>query len=134
MSKIIISIAVIGVLFGGFALLSNPNKSSSSSGAPGQTFSVIQQDIAGGAVLYDVRTPEEYKMGHFENAQLLPLQDIQNGMLPNKPKATTVYVYCSSGNRSRQATALLKSAGFTNVIDLHGLESLRSIGGTLTAD
>jgi len=133
MKKIIVSIAVIGFVFGGFILLSNPNKSSGTSEAPGQTFSAIQQDIAGGAVLYDVRTPEEYKMGHFENAQLLPLQDIQNGMLPNKPKDTTVYVYCSSGNRSRQATALLKSAGYTNVIDLHGLQSIRAIGGTLIA-
>ena len=133
MKKIIVSIAVIGFIFGGFILLSNPNKSSGNSEAPGQTFSVIQQDIAGGAVLYDVRTPGEYRMGHFENAQLLPLQDIEVGKLPNKPKDIKMYVYCNSGSRSRQATALLKSAGFTNVIDLHGLQSVRAIGGTLIA-
>jgi rhodanese-related sulfurtransferase len=102
--------------------------------APADTksFSDIQQKVrSGAAYLLDVRTPEEYNAGHFANATLYPLQTIEAGTLPALTKDSALYVYCRSGNRSAQATTLLKQAGYTNVIDLGGLTDVEQIGGAL---
>lgn len=96
-----------------------------------KSFSLIQSDVQAGAKLYDVRTAAEYQSGHFEGALNFPLQDMQAGALPDIPKDQKVYVYCQSGNRSAQAAAIMKQAGFTNVIDLGGLEAVQSSGGKL---
>lgn len=96
-----------------------------------KTFASIQSDVKLGAKLYDVRTAAEYKAGHFENAINFSLQDMQAGKLPDVAKDNKVYVYCQSGNRSAQAAAILKQAGFTNVIDLGGLQDVQSTGGKL---
>ena len=95
-------------------------------------FSDIQQKVTSGtAYLLDVRTSEEYNAGHFANATLYPVQTLEAGTLPPYAKDSTLYVYCRSGNRSAQASTLLKQAGFTNVIDLGGLTDVEQIGGTL---
>lgn len=106
----------------------------SKNGSPAQadSFASIQADVSSGAKLYDVRTPSEYASGHFENATNMPLQSMQAGVLPDVPKGQKIYVYCQSGNRSSQATATLRQAGFTNVTDLGGLQDVQSIGGKLT--
>lgn len=98
---------------------------------PSVSFSSVQQDISTGAKLFDVRTNEEFRSGHFESATNLSLQEIQSGKLPDVPKDTKIFVYCQSGNRSGQATSLLKNAGYTNITDLGGLSSVKSIGGQL---
>lgn len=98
---------------------------------PASSFSSVQSDIKVGAKLYDVRTPAEYRAGHIENATNLPLGSIQAGALASVPKGQKIYVYCQSGNRSSQATALLKQAGITNVIDLGGIRDVQSSGGKL---
>ena len=56
---------------------------------------------------------------------------MQAGKLPDVAKDTKIYVYCHSGNRSGQATTILKNAGYTNVIDLHGLADVQTIGGKI---
>jgi len=94
-------------------------------------FSVVQADVHSEAKLYDVRTSQEYAAGYFENAENWSLQDMQAGKYPDIPKTTKLYVYCQSGNRSSQATRLLNDAGFTNVVDLGGLQDVQSSGGTL---
>lgn len=126
-----IAIIIVGILVlvvGIIALQSNddtPVKSSSLS------FATVQSDVSSGAKLYDVRTAQEYASGHFATAENWSLQDMQAGKLPEVPKTTKVYVYCQSGNRSSQATNILKNAGFGNVIDLGGLPDVQEIGGTL---
>lgn len=78
--------------------------------------------------IYDVRTPEEYNASHVPTAELLPVTDIQQGKYPTVSKDTPIAVYCRSGNRSADATKLLKEAGFTNVKDLGGLNDLSKHG------
>jgi rhodanese-related sulfurtransferase len=129
MKKIIILVAIVVAVFGGLIWLGKSNSKSTSSQA--LTFASVQKDISDGAKLYDVRTADEYKAGHFAGAANWSLQDIQAGNMPNVAKDAKIFVYCHSGNRSGQATALLKSAGYTNVTDLHGLTSVESMGGTL---
>lgn len=129
---IVIVIAVVAVL-GGLVWFNKTNSSNTATTAPSQTFASVQQAVAGGAKLYDVRTAEEYAAGHFAGATNWSLQDIQAGTLPDVAKDTKIYVYCHSGNRSGQSTTLLKAAGYTNVTDLHGLTDVEAIGGTLAA-
>lgn len=129
MKKGIIWSVIIATVLGGLIWLGKSNNSSSV--APALTFAKVQQDVANDAKIYDVRTADEYTAGHFAKALYWSLQDMQAGMLPDVAKDTKIFVYCRSGNRSSQATALLKSAGYTNVTDLHGLADVEAIGGKL---
>lgn len=96
------------------------------------SFSEVQGNIVSGARLLDVRTKEEFDEGHFVRAELFPLQDIEDGKLPDINKDSKIYLYCRSGNRSSQAKALLEKAGYTSVVDLGGLADVQRIGGNLT--
>jgi len=79
-------------------------------------------DVAG-AVVIDVRTPEEYATGHLEGALLL---DITAGeleaALPQLDPAATYLVYCRSGNRAGAAVELMRAAGFTDVTNLGSVD------------
>lgn len=77
------------------------------------------------AILLDVRTAAEYNDFHFDKATNLDLEDIKRGELPVVDKNTKIYVYCRSGARAAQATALLKEAGFSNVENLGGVDDVR---------
>jgi rhodanese-related sulfurtransferase len=105
-----------------------------SEAAPELTFKDVQESITkSGGQLLDVRTAEEYEAGHIEGAINLSLQDIQAGKLPDLSKDKTVYVYCRSGNRSKQAMTALTAAGYTQVKDLGAITHVQSIGGTLAS-
>ena len=74
-----------------------------------------------GAVLLDVRTPQEYREGHIPGSKNLPLQTIDKVDSIVENKDTVLYVYCHSGARSRQATAMLQHMGYTNVQNIGGI-------------
>ena len=98
-------------------------------------FSQIENEVKNGnATLLDVRSPQEFKAGHFANATNLDVEEISTGNFPEKPKDSKIYLYCRSGNRSAQATAMLKEAGFTNITDLGGLPQVQTLGGKLIAN
>jgi len=73
------------------------------------------------AVLLDVRTEEEYLMGHIPGSQNVPLAAIDNVEDTVENKDTKLYVYCRSGARSRQAVDLLEEMGYPNVINIGGI-------------
>ena len=62
-----------------------------------------------GAVLLDVRTPEEYAAGHVPGSLNIPLDRISGARLE---KGAPLFVYCRSGARSGQACAILRQRGF----------------------
>lgn len=68
-----------------------------------------------GAVLLDVRTPEEYLSGHLPGSVNFPLERLQtyDGDGP-------VFAYCRSGARSARACALLAQMGYA-AINLGGI-------------
>ena len=66
---------------------------------------------AGGAVVIDVREPEEYVAGHVAGAHLLPLGEVV-GRLDEVPTAEPVYVICQSGVRSLKAARFLRASGY----------------------
>ena len=74
-----------------------------------------------GAVLLDVRTPEEYRGGHIPGRKNIPLQAIDRLHSVAENKDTALYVYCQSGARSRQAAGMLKQMGYTNVNNIGGI-------------
>ena len=76
---------------------------------------------ATGAVLLDVRTPQEYREGHIPDSQNVPLQQLDKVEEVTENKDTVLYVYCRSGARSRQAVSLLKHMGYTNVHNIGGI-------------
>ena len=73
------------------------------------------------AVLLDVRTPQEYREGHIPGSINVPLQTIDKVTSIEENKDTALYVYCYSGARSRQATAMLQHMGYTNVHNIGGI-------------
>ena len=74
-----------------------------------------------GAVLLDVRTPEEYAAGHIPGSRNVPLDELHRSELPEDP-GTPLFVCCLSGARSRQAALLLRQAGYSDVTDLGGIQ------------
>lgn len=79
-------------------------------------------EIAAGDVeVIDVRTPEEYAEGHLEGATLIDFYAADfAAQLDRLDPAQSYVVYCRSGNRSGQATALMAAKGFADVLDVDG--------------
>lgn len=78
-----------------------------------------------GAVLLDVRTPEEYSEGHIEGSKNIPLQNIELVKKVIPDKSTPIFVHCRSGGRSAQATNALLKMGYTKAEDIGGIMSYR---------
>ena len=74
-----------------------------------------------GAVLVDVRRPEEYGQGHLPGAVNIDVTapDFAQRIAALDQNAPT-YLYCRSGARSANAAGLLTKAGFTSVHNLLG--------------
>lgn len=74
---------------------------------------------AAGALVIDVREPEEWAAGHVSGAVHLPM-----GQLPTRlgeiPRDREVLLICRSGNRSGQAQRLLRAQGYANAINVAG--------------
>ena len=74
-----------------------------------------------GAVLIDVRTPQEYRDGHIPGSKNVPLQSLEEVGDVAADLDTPVFVYCYSGARSRQAAAMLERMGYRQVKNLGGI-------------
>lgn len=71
----------------------------------------MEQIIQNGAVIVDVRTPQEYKQGHVEGSKNIPLNEIKLKADIVRKWNKPVITVCRSGNRSAVAKGILKSAG-----------------------
>jgi phage shock protein E len=77
-----------------------------------------RQLVAEGAVLLDVRSPEEFRQGHPEQARNIPVQELPQRLAEVGPPGTKVVVYCAAGGRSAMAVGLLTRSGYPDVFDL----------------
>ena len=68
-----------------------------------------------GAILLDVRIPQEYQEGHIPESKNIPLQQLNNIVSVVKNKDIPLFVYCYSGVRSRQATGMLQHMEYMKV-------------------
>jgi rhodanese-related sulfurtransferase len=76
----------------------------------------LQQAIAEGAFLVDVRTSGEFASGHVKGSVNIPLDQLTSNLNKFKNKKNTV-VFCQSGGRSRQAKLILEQNGLKNITD-----------------
>ncbi|MBQ8505268.1 MAG: rhodanese-like domain-containing protein [Clostridia bacterium] len=73
-------------------------------------------------IILDVRTPAEFAQGHIPNAINIPNETIGTEEIPQLPnKKQVIFVYCRSGNRSKQAAEKLVQLGYTNVVEFGGI-------------
>ena len=74
----------------------------------------LARDLEAGAVLIDVRRPDEYAEKHVPGARLIPLDELSS-RAGEAPQGETVYVICAVGGRSLTAAAALNQAGWDTV-------------------
>ena len=82
---------------------------------------VAEYDAVPGAVLLDVRTPQEYREGHIPGSRNIPLQNIGGAAAFLNGRDTPVFTYCHSGARSGQAAGALRRMGYTQVKNIGGI-------------
>lgn len=78
-------------------------------------------------MLVDVRTRAEYDTGHVEGAVNVPVENIMAGnlgVLAGVPKDTPLQLYCRSGARASYARQFLQSVGFSDVVNLGGMQDV----------
>ncbi len=72
-----------------------------------------------GIVLVDVRTPLEFRDSHIEGAINIPAPDLRTRHTELDPEKS-IFLICSSGNRSGRAASLLRQRGFRKVYNVAG--------------
>jgi rhodanese-related sulfurtransferase len=78
----------------------------------------------GKALIFDVRSPEEYSGGHIPGSVNIPLDQLASRSALDFPdKEANLIVYCQKGSRSARAYELLRNLGYAHVFDLGGIES-----------
>lgn len=82
----------------------------------------LEEELAKGKRLLDVRTATEYAGGHFGNGINVPLDQLR-GRLEELDKSVSYIVSCHSGLRSYLAERILKQNGF-DVVNLDGAYAL----------
>lgn len=77
-----------------------------------------------GYILLDVRTKGEYESGYIPGAINIPLSDIDEKIISFlHDKSQMILVYCRSGNRSREASDKLSKLGYSNVLEIGGINA-----------
>lgn len=82
---------------------------------------------ADGALVVDVREPEEYRQGHVPGARLIPLSELM-ARAGELPRGQRVHLVCASGNRSLQGARLLVAAGYGAVSVAGGTKAWQDSG------
>lgn len=74
-------------------------------------------------VILDVRTPDEYVENHIKGAINVPNETIGDEEIAALPdKNQQIFVYCRSGNRSKQASEKLVALGYDNIVEFGGIK------------
>jgi rhodanese-related sulfurtransferase len=81
----------------------------------------LEQAIAEGVSVVDVREPAEFAQAHVPGAVLVPMNRLA-GRLDDFDRAAPVYLICRSGHRSAVMCELLTANGF---------DAINVAGGTL---
>jgi rhodanese-related sulfurtransferase len=74
-----------------------------------------------GALVIDVRKPEDFQAGHIVNARNIPVERVQQGDdAIAKKKDKILLAVCADGAASGRAAGHLRKAGFENAFSLKG--------------
>ena len=74
----------------------------------GKSKKMIQKILDNGAVVVDVRTPEEYNRGNVADSINIPLDEIEDHADKLKKMNVPIVLCCASGMRSGSAASILK--------------------------
>jgi rhodanese-related sulfurtransferase len=83
---------------------------------------------AAGAVVLDVRNPDEYETAHVAGAVLIPLGELATRQ-DEIPEGDPLYVICAAGGRSLTAAKALINAGYPAVSVAGGTNGWIERGG-----
>ncbi len=73
-------------------------------------------------IILDVRRADEFAQGHIPGAINVANESIGAEAPVELPdKNQLIYVYCRSGNRSKQAAEKLVALGYTNIVEFGGI-------------
>lgn len=75
---------------------------------PGTDFKALKE---AGAIIIDVRSPQEFDRGHIQGSKNIPVNLIQREVSNIKKLNKPIITVCQSGARSGMAKSALKSAG-----------------------
>jgi len=82
-------------------------------------FNELKEDS--NTIILDVRTSEEYKKGHIENAEHIDVLEPDFLTKVRRLNPNNAYlIYCRSGSRSQRAANLMAQAGFEHLFNLKG--------------
>jgi phage shock protein E len=93
----------------------------------GKRKELLKDAIRRGAYIIDVRTPQEYKMGHVQQAVNIPLDQIKKSAEKIRKMDKPVITCCQTGSRSGRAKSILKRQGIPEVYNGRGWISLRDL-------
>ena len=89
-----------------------------------QDEAVQMMEEESGYIIVDVRRPDEFNEGHISGAINIPNEEIAGSMPPALPdKNQLLFIYCRSGNRSKEAAQKLADMGYTNVYEFGGINT-----------
>ena len=71
-----------------------------------------------GALVLDVRTPQEFASGHVPGAVNVPYDEVERRLAEIGPPGREIVVYCRTGRRSSIAAQSLERLGYGKVYDL----------------
>lgn len=71
----------------------------------------IKEFLAEGAIIVDVRTPQEYNEGHVKNSMNIPVHQIEARVSLLQKKNKPVILCCKSGGRAGRAKTILQKNG-----------------------
>ena len=95
---------------------------------PDRDSALAHRLVEEGALLLDVRTPQEYAQGHIEGAVNIPHDQVadeieQIAELTGGDEGKAIVVYCRSGRRSGLAKETLAEHGYGRVSNLGGMSN-----------
>src|SRR3954467_7558399 len=74
-----------------------------------------------GAVVLDVREPDEYEQGAIPGSLHIPRGNLESNIEPRVAgHDTPLIVFCAGGNRSAFAAKTLEEMGYTDVVSVKG--------------
>ena len=83
---------------------------------------IFESGVDGSYIILDVRRADEYAQGHIPGAINVANESIgAEAPLELPDKNQLIYVYCRSGNRSKQAAEKLAALGYTNIVEFGGI-------------
>jgi rhodanese-related sulfurtransferase len=92
-----------------------------------------RQRVDGGALLLDVRNPDEWQTGHAEGAAWIPMAELAERQ-EELPTDREILVICKVGGRSARVAEALVAAGYAAANVAGGLEAWQASGFAIVTD